>query len=170
MKKLLALPLLAFLMMGCATRAGRGNNNQGGGNGGSSGGSTDYGETITVDEMIEIVSKLADNGITDKEYTVTGVLGDSRYNSDHNSYNCYFQNHMKADSVPVYIYSGVLDSSISGDYTAENALAGKTVVVKGYLEKFVNSSNNTVTYEIPYLKSTLSPTGAAYSPTILSVK
>ncbi len=166
MKKLFALPLLAFLMMGCATR-GNGNNNQGG-NGGNSGGSTNYGDTITVEQLIEIVSKLDDNGITDKEYTVQGVLGDSRYNSEHNSYNCYFQNHMKADSQPVYIYSGVMDSSVTGDYTTQDSLAGKTVVVKGYLEKFVK--DGAITYEIPYLKATLSPTGEAYSPTILSVK
>lgn len=125
-------------------------------------------DAFTVEELISFMSSYSSNQISDREYFVTGVLGDSSYNSQYKQYTAYFQNHMKADAKPVEIYSAVLDSSITADYTASNAMAGATVVVKGYLELYTNQDGKNI-YELPYLKAELSPSGSKYNPTILSI-
>lgn len=125
-------------------------------------------DAFTVEELISFMSNYSSNQISDREYYVTGVLGDSSYNSQYKQYTAYFQNHMKTDAKPVEIYSAVLDSSITGDYTASNAMAGATVVVKGYLELYTNQDGKNI-YELPYLKAELSPSGSKYNPTILSI-
>lgn len=175
-------PLLLLSLVACGNKT-NGNDNSNDSKGDTqtteSGGNSEGGQTtghsgltasdaFTVEELISFMSNYSANQISDKEYYVTGVLGDSSYNSQYKQYIAYFQNHMKADSQPVQLYSAVLDASITGDYTAANAMAGATVVAKGYLELFVNESGKKI-YELPYLKAELSPSGKKYNPTIVSI-
>ncbi len=183
-KQLLITPLLLLSLVACGNK-GNGNNNtsadskedtqttESNSNSESEHTSTGHSgltasDAFTVEELISFMSNYSANQISDKEYYVTGVLGDSSYNSQYKQYTAYFQNHMKADSQPVQLYSAVLDASITGDYTAANVMAGATVVAKGYLELYVNQDGKKI-YELPYLKADLSPNGKKYNPTIISI-
>lgn len=121
-------------------------------------------KAFTPDELVAFMSNYADKQVSTQEYYVKGEAGTSKYDSNHKSYEVFFKGHLSSDTAPVQIYSGVLSSSVTADYTAENAMAGAIIVVKGYLEKFGAK------YEIPYLSAQYSPTKSAVSPTILSVE
>ncbi|MBO4872358.1 MAG: hypothetical protein J5496_02965, partial [Lachnospiraceae bacterium] len=122
----------------------------------------------TVDEILEIMAAFADNEVSTVEYTVKGVATSSSYKSNYSSYTVWLQSDDGSTAKAFELYSVGMDASITEDYTAANALAGKTVTCKGYLQKYVNSSGTT--YEMPFLKATLSPTGEAYTPTITAVE
>ena len=125
-------------------------------------------EFYTVDEILAVMANYTDNQISTEEYTVKGVVTSSSYNSSYSSYTIWLQSDDGTTAQAFELYSVGMDSSITEDYTAANALVGKTVTCVGYIEKYVKNGN--VTYEMPYLKASLSPTGAAYTPTVTAVE
>ena len=85
---------------------------------------------------------------------VKGIVSSSTYNSQYSNFdNVYLEDD---DGEPFDLYHVNLDSSITNDYTAQNALVGKEVIAYGYGKKY-----NSV-YE-------LAPQNNNY-PVILSVK
>jgi len=99
-----------------------------------------------------------------EDWYVKGVAENSTYDSKHSSYTVY----LSGDPDDLQLYSAQLDASIKGNYQAENAFEGKTVVAKGWPQVYFDKSGNKK-YEIAYVSAAKSPTGEANSPTILSV-
>lgn len=122
----------------------------------------------TVDEIITIMSGYTDNQISTEEYTVKGVVTSSSYNSTYSSYTIWLASDDGTTEKAFELYSAKLDTGITENYTASNALVGKTVTCTGYLQKYVNSKGTT--YEMAYLNASKSPTGAEVSPVISAVE
>ena len=112
---------------------------------------------FTAAEAINFVAQLENKVPTTDIYYVYGVVVSSTYKSKYNSYEITLAGENEAVFT---LYSVGLDSSIEGDFSADNALTGYTVGCYGYLELFDTK------YEMPYLNAKVSPTGAAYTPTI----
>lgn len=117
-------------------------------------------DPLTALELAQILESHGNTSSTDytEGYTyITGEVISSSYNSKYNSYNIY----LEAGDYEVEIYSGVLDSSITGTYTADDALLGATVTAYGYARDFVSGSSHV--YEIAYQSS------HGFSPVITSL-
>ncbi len=125
-------------------------------------------KVYTVDEILELMKDYTDNQTSEEEYTVQGVVTGSTYKSNYKSYDIWLASDDGKTEQAFQLYSVALDSSITEDYTAADALKGKKVTCKGYIKKFVKNSE--VTYEMPYLGASSSPTGAAYTPTVKKVE
>lgn len=89
------------------------------------------------------------------EVYVTMVPTSSSFNSSYSQYTCTDSN--------MTISSASLAFTPKGTYTDANALVGKTVVAKGYIELY-----NGV-YKMGYLPASVSPTGSKYNPSIISI-
>ncbi len=120
----------------------------------------------SVDELVAVMTAWgkSETTIGTEEIFVSGEVETSEYKSNYSSYTVW----LSGNPTDVELYSVGMDSSITGDYSAKNALKGMTVICKGYPELYVKQDGSKV-FEIPYLKATDSPTGAAYTPTIVSV-
>lgn len=89
------------------------------------------------------------------EVYVSMVPTSSSYDSTYSQYTCVDSN--------MTISSASLSFTPNGTYTNTDALVGKTVVAKGYIELY-----NGV-YQMGYLPVSVSPTGSKYNPTIVSI-
>ena len=89
------------------------------------------------------------------EVYVTMVPTSSSFNSSYSQYTCTDSN--------MTISSASLAFTPKGTYTDANALVGKTVVAKGYIELYNG------TYQMGYLPASVSPTGSKYNPSIISI-
>ena len=89
------------------------------------------------------------------EVYVSMVPTSSSYDTTYSKYTCVDSN--------MTISSASLSFTPNGTYTNANALVGKTVVAKGYIELY-----NGV-YQMGYLPVSASPTGSKYNPTIISI-
>ncbi len=89
------------------------------------------------------------------EVYVSMVPTSSSFNSSYNQYTCTDSN--------MEISSASLAFTPKGTYTEANALVGKTVVAKGYIELYQG------VYKMGYLPASVSPTGSKYNPTIVSI-
>ena len=113
-------------------------------------------ETVyTVAGILDVMANYTDGQVSTEEYIVSGVVTSSSYNSKYGSYTIWLLNGDKAQAFE--LYSVGMDASITGDYTAANALVGYTVTCKGLLKRFGT------TYEMAYISN---PT---HTPTITSV-
>lgn len=114
---------------------------------------------FTFSEAAEKMDALGDKVVSDEMYYVKGEVTTSTYSSKYGSYtlNCTFE-----DTKNFVFYSVSINTS--DDYSAENALAGKTVMGYGYLELYGEK------YEMPYLSAKYSPTGSAFTPTVTIIK
>ena len=147
--KLFATALLSVALVGCAEDPSSS----------SVGSITRDGQSLETaynfTEAAKIMDTLGNQVVSSEMYYVTGVVTKSAYNSQYGSYNltCTF------DTDKTFLFYSVRIES-SGDWTAENVVAGKTVVGYGYLEKFYEK------YEMPYLSAKYSPTGVAVTPSV----
>lgn len=89
------------------------------------------------------------------EIYVSMVPTSSSFNSSYNQYTCTDSN--------IEISSASLGFTPKGTYTETDALVGKTIVAKGYIELY-----NGV-YKMGYLPASVSPTGSKYNPSIVSI-
>ena len=89
------------------------------------------------------------------EVYVSMVPTASSFNSSYNQYTCTDSN--------IEISSASLGFTPKGIYTETDALVGKTVVAKGYIELY-----NGV-YKMGYLPASVSPTGSKYNPSVVSI-
>ena len=89
------------------------------------------------------------------EVYVSMVPTSSSFNSGYNQYTCTDSN--------MEISSASLSFTPNGTYTDDDALVGKTVVAKGYIELYQG------VYKMGYLPASASPTGSKYNPTIVSI-
>lgn len=89
------------------------------------------------------------------EVYVSMVPTSSSFNSSYNQYTCTDSN--------MEISSASLSFTPNGTYTDDDALVGKTVVAKGYIELYQG------VYKMGYLPASASPTGSKYNPTIVSI-
>ncbi|MBR3036744.1 MAG: hypothetical protein IKI54_05590, partial [Lachnospiraceae bacterium] len=126
-------------------------------------------EFYTPDELVALMADYADQQVSKEIYTVKGVASSSRYGETFGSYTVWLQSEDGTVEQKFELFSVGLDAGVEGDYKAENALKGKTITCSGYLRKFVDK-NNTVTYEMSYLDGSISPSGAAYTPSITAVE
>ena len=115
----------------------------------------------TVAEMIDFMKDYTSGQISTEQYTICGVVTSSKYKANYNSYDIWLTDGENGQAFQ--LYSAVIDESIAGDFSADDALAGYTVYCTGYLQLY-----NT-TYEIGYLSASKSPTGEATSPVIFLV-
>ena len=122
--------------------------------------STEPEKVYTVDEMIALMKDYEDKQISEQEYTVRGLVTSSSFNEKHSSYTVWLASDDGKTAEAFQLYSVGMDPSITGDFTAKDALAGYTVTCKGYVELYSGE------YEMPYLNANLSPTGEAYTPNI----
>lgn len=128
----------------------------------------DIEDPYSVDEVLDIMSEYGAGDISDKPYYVSGVVAEATYNEQYDSYTIYFADHGKNSMMPFSFYSGVIDSSIvdGGTYSA-SSFVGTTITIYGYLYKYLPTSAYKCTYEVGYLSASISPTGQAYTPTIV---
>lgn len=89
------------------------------------------------------------------EVYVSMVPTSSSYNSSYSQYTCTDSN--------MTISSASLSFTPNGTYTDADALVGKTVIAKGYIELYNG------TYQMGYLPASVSPTSSKYNPTIISI-
>lgn len=125
---------------------------------------------LSVSEAIALLEKeVAAGGIyTKEEITVTGEVTSSSYNSKYESYTVWLKD---GDTVKAFeLYSAKVAAGVTGDWTAKDAMKGKTVTCTGYGQKYINKDTQAVTYEIAYLSAAKSPTGVEVSPQITSIK
>ena len=109
---------------------------------------------LTLDQA-KAVLDITGSAITAEEVYLEGVIYSSSYSTKYSNYTIWLANADGTVGQYFELYATVLDSSITGDYTAANALRGKRVVAHGY-GKIYNT-----TYE-------LTNNGSSY-PTIISM-
>lgn len=120
----------------------------------------------TIDEAIAIMSDYSSNQVSDNEFYIKGVVAEATYNESYDSYTIYFEGHEKNSAQPFQLYSAKISSAyVNGDYEASD-LVGKYIKAFGYFKLYLNTTSNKKIYEMPYLKSSESPTGYSYSPSI----
>lgn len=112
----------------------------------------------TVAEILTVMADYVDNTTSKDKFTVKGKVISSKYNETYKSYTIDLEG---PDGTIFQLYSVGLADTITGDYTAENALVGKTVVCTGYIKLFKG------TYEMPYLGT--APDGSKFTPTVSSI-
>lgn len=158
MKKVFLLPLMLFSLVAC-------------GNNGAKAGDGSEKNPYSVKEFLAFVDKnvasWGESKIGNAEVCVKGVVESSSYKSNYKSYSGYLVSPDAAK--PFQFYSVALASTITGDFSAKDAMKDYTMVVKGYPQLYEDKDGN-LTYEIAYLSAAKSPTGAAFTPTILSLK
>ena len=118
----------------------------------------------TVDEIVAAMSNYSNSQISGVQCTVTGVVTSSSFNSNYSSYTIWLQSNDGSVAQAFQLYSVGMDPSITEDYSAKDALKGKTVTCRGYVELYSGKC------EMPYLNASVSPTGSAFTPTIIEVK
>lgn len=126
-------------------------------------------DPYTANEVAQLLKADTKTTIHDSEVYVTGKVTSSSYKKDYKSYTIWIESDGGTTEKIFEFYSVGLDSSITDDYTAKDALKGATVTGKGYLETFVNSKSGDITYEMPYLSDKNSPSGKKYTPSITKV-
>lgn len=109
---------------------------------------------FTFSEAAEIMDTLGDKVVSDEQYYVKGVV-DISAKTTYGTYN--LTSTFGGDQTFMF-YSAKIETA--GDWSEDNAVAGKTVVGFGYLEKFYEK------YEMPYLSAKYSPTGKAVTPSV----
>lgn len=109
---------------------------------------------FTFGEAAEIMDILGDKVISDEQYYVKGVVDVSAKTT----YGTYNLTSTFGENQTFMFYSAKIETA--GDWSVDNAVAGKTVVGFGYLEKFYEK------YEMPYLSAKYSPTGKAVTPSV----
>lgn len=118
----------------------------------------DYGSPespLSVEEARDVLEPTGST-ITSEYVSVIGVVSSSSYDTTHNNYTIWLKSSDGSVSKYFELYGTNIDSSITDDYTASNALVGYRVVCTG-LAKIYNG-----TYEITF-------SGSDY-PNISSVK
>lgn len=98
----------------------------------------------TVAEIVEII-KAQENPkeTTAAQYTVKGLVIKSKYSSNNKNFEIYLATPADAD-YEFEVYRGELAKDITGDYTADDALVGKWITARGFLQQY-----NTI-YEIKH--------------------
>ena len=106
-----------------------------------------YGSEDNPLNIAEAKAVLNINGsnITDEPLYVKGVVSSSSYVSKYDNYTIWLQSDDGSESQAFELYATGLDSSISEDYKADNALVGLEVVAYGYGKVYNNSI-----YELSY--------------------
>ena len=121
-------------------------------------------DPFTPDELVSYMANFKAGQVGSEVLYMKGVVTSNSAKSTYNSYNIFFANN---SGKTVEVYSGVLKDS---DYSvlSMDQLKGLEVLVRGY-PKLFKASDNSLVYEISYLKATESPTGSANSPEILKI-
>lgn len=121
-------------------------------------------DPFTPDELVAYMANFTAGQVGNEVLYMKGVVTSNSKKSSYDSYNIFFAN---TSGVTVEVYSGVLKDS---DYSslAKDQLKGLEVLVRGY-PKLFKASDDSLVYEISYLKATESPTGSANSPEILKI-
>lgn len=115
--------------------------------------------TLTVAEAVERMADFNNKQIDTELVTVTGKVTASTYSEQYGN----FQVTLEGEKT-FKLYNVVIDSSVTTDYTAKDALKDLTVSCTGFLQLYGS------TYEIPKLKAADSPTGEAFTPTFTIVE
>jgi len=118
-------------------------------------------DAFTVEEVLAFMANYTDGDTSDTEYYVRGVVTSNTAVSKYGSYTIWLENGDVAEAFQ--LYSVGIASTVEGDFTAADSMKGLEVVCFGYLKLY-----GTI-YEMPYLGASSSPTGAAYTPSIVSI-
>lgn len=86
---------------------------------------------LTLDQA-KAVLDITGSAKTAEEVYLEGVIYSSSYSTKYSNYTIWLANADGTVGQYFELYATVLDSSITGDYTAANALKGKRVVAHGY--------------------------------------
>ena len=128
---------------------------------------------LTVAEAKELID--AFNGEqTPKPLYVKGIVSSSTYSSQYGNYEIWLQNENDTNAREFELFRAKIDTTkVGGDYTADNAFAGKEVTAYGYAKKY-NS-----TYELctssdepksPLVVFVVTPTTVSLSQTSIDIK
>ncbi len=90
-------------------------------------------EPLTITEAKELIDN--NNPTLDKMF-VKGVVSSSTYNSTFDNYDIWLESEDGSEPEGFKLYRATMSPSITKDYTAENALVGKEVIVQGYGSRF----------------------------------
>ena len=142
-KKLILLPVLAMLLVGCGTKKAEDKKDD-------EGGDTPTPEVVrdgksaatawTIEELLAATASLDVNGVTSSVVYATGVVAEgSTYNFVQNSATGFFQGYEAAtteEKKQVEFYAADFGSGVQGDFAGNYALDGATVIVSGYFKRY----------------------------------
>lgn len=117
----------------------------------------------TVEEVIKFMANYTAGQVSDRTYTVAGIVSSSSYNEKYGSYTIWLAagDELKAFELYSVKFADGLDKD---EFHMADGLVGTTVVCSGYLQLYFDSKNNVNIYEMPYLAGDKNPTGAAFTP------
>lgn len=100
-----------------------------------------YGDATHPRNIADVKTFIDDASATDSKSAIgpvfiKGVVESSSYNSSYQNYSIWLQSDDGTVAKSFDIERTTLDASVTGDYTAADALRGKTIIVTGYAYKY----------------------------------
>ena len=91
---------------------------------------------LTIAEAKALLDQTGKGVVTKQPLYVKGVVSSSSYSTDYGNYTIWLQSDDGSVAKDFELYAALINSSLSGDYTASNALVGYEVVAYGFGELF----------------------------------
>ena len=132
---------------------------------------------LSVDEAINLISSLPQNGVTEEPLYVKGIVtSNSSYNTTYYNYDyAWLQNNDGSDDQAFELFRFKLDSGVIGSYSAANSMVNKEVVAYGYGQVHngtpeLTTSNSTPKNPIVYEINDPEPTGIILNQDTVNVE